>query len=62
MKKKQQKTVRHTSAACFFALSNRGLLRWMPARMYLSALWRAYFHKKLDWNNPRSFNEKIQWL
>lgn len=62
VKKKQQKPVRHASAACFFALSNRGLLRWMPARMYLSALWRAYFHKKLDWNNPRSFNEKIQWL
>lgn len=53
---------KHTSATLFFALSNRKLLNWMPDRLYLSALWRAYFHKKLDWKNPRSFNEKIQWL
>jgi len=55
VEKNRQKPVRHASAAFFFALSNHGLLRWMPAQMYLSALWRAYFHKKLDWKNPRSF-------
>ena len=56
------KPKRKTSAAVFFALSARKLLNWMPDRLYLSALWLAYFHKKLDWKNPKSFNEKIQWL
>lgn len=54
--------MRYASGVVFFALSNRKLLNWMPDRLYLSAMWRAYFHKKFDWKNPRSFNEKIQWL
>ncbi|MEA4915581.1 MAG: ATP-grasp fold amidoligase family protein [Christensenella sp.] len=53
---------RKTSAAVFFALSSRKLLNWMPDQRYLSALWRAYFHKRFDWKNPITFNEKIQWL
>ena len=56
------KPKRKTSAAIFFALSARKLLNWMPDQLYLSTLWLAYFHKKLDWKNPTSFNEKIQWL
>lgn len=53
---------RTASAAVFFALSSRKLLNWLPDQAYLSAMWRAYFHKKLNWKNPKSFNEKIQWL
>ncbi len=56
----QQK--RTFTGALFFALSARGLLNWLPDKAYLSALWLCYFHKRLDWKNPRSFNEKIQWL
>lgn len=62
MTKKTDRPKRNASAALFFALSARGLLNWMPDRAYLSALWLAYYHKKLDWKNPKSFNEKIQWL
>lgn len=62
MSNKTGKRKRHTSGALFFALSARGLLNWMPDQAYLSALWLAYFHKKIDWKNPKSFNEKIQWL
>ena len=29
---------------------------------YLKIKYRAYYGKKLDLNNPRSFNDKIQWL
>ncbi len=56
------KPARNIGAALFFTLSSRNLLNWMPDKQYLSAMWRAYFHKKLDWQNPVSFNEKIQWL
>lgn len=62
MKQKHSKPARNASAALFFALSSRKLLHWMPDKLYLSALWRAYYHRKLDWNNPQSFNEKVQWL
>ncbi len=49
-------------AALFFALSSKGLFNWMPDRMYLSALWHAHFHRKFNWKNPQTFNEKLQWL
>ena len=62
MRQSSGKPKRKFSAAVFFALSARNLLNCMPDQLYLSALWLAYFHKKLDWKNPKSFNEKIQWL
>ncbi len=62
MPKKDDHPRRTASAALFFALSARGLLNWLPDKDYLSMLWLSYFHKKLNWKNPRSFNEKIQWL
>ena len=62
MPKHSDRPARHATAAVFFALSSRKLLNWMPDQLYLSVLWRAYFHTKLDWKNPKSFNEKVQWL
>lgn len=46
----------------FLNLSNKNKLNWMPDKLYLSIIWRLYFHKWLNWRNPQSFNEKIQWL
>lgn len=31
-------------------------------RMFLKLMFRAYMGKKLDLDNPRTFNEKLQWL
>lgn len=62
MAEKPAKTKRTLTGALFFALSARGLLNWLPDKGYLSALWLCYFHQRLNWKNPRSFNEKIQWL
>lgn len=62
MKQKHSMSSKNAPAALFFALSSRKLLNWMPDKLYLSVMWRAYYHKKLDWKNPQSFNEKIQWL
>jgi len=62
MSNKPGKHRKNASAALFFALSSRKLLNWMPDEMYLSAMWLTYFHKRFDWKNPQTFNEKIQWL
>lgn len=43
-------------------LGGRGLLNWMPDKLYLQLCYRAVFHKKLDLKNPRTYNEKLQWM
>lgn len=42
-------------------LNNRRLLR-LSDEKYLKIKYYAVFHKKLDLNNPQTFNEKLQWL
>ena len=31
-------------------------------RLLLSLKFKHFFHRKLDWENPQTFSEKIQWL
>ena len=31
-------------------------------KLYISLLYKERFHKALNWDNPQSFNEKLQWL
>ncbi len=35
---------------------------FLPDKLFLSILYRLSLGKKLDWNNPKTFNEKLQWL
>ena len=39
-----------------------GLLNWMPDRLYLKILFRLRMGYPLDLNNPKTFNQKLQWL
>ena len=34
----------------------------MSDKYYLSVLWKKSMGYKLDWKNPKTFNEKLQWL
>lgn len=43
-------------------LGSRRLLDWMPDSVYIKLTYRAAMHKKLHLNNPKTFNEKLQWL
>ena len=43
-------------------LARRGLLKWMSDEQFLKRMYRTYFGKSLDLKNPRTFNEKLQWL
>ena len=38
------------------------LQRILPDKLYLSLKYRVVFKKKLNWKNPKTFNEKLQWL
>lgn len=46
----------------FDALNYRKMLNWLPDKVFLKAAFRARFGRKLDLNNPKTFNEKLQWL
>lgn len=43
-------------------LGARGLLNWMSDELYLKIIYRAKTEKKLNLKNPRTYNEKLQWL
>lgn len=36
--------------------------RFLPDKLYLSMLYYKTFGKSINWNNPKTFNEKLQWL
>ena len=42
--------------------SNRGMLKWMPDRMYLRLLYRGIMGRKLHLNPPVTMTEKQQWM
>lgn len=46
----------------FDALNYRKMLNWLPDKVFLEAAFRARFGRKLNLNNPETFNEKLQWL
>ena len=43
-------------------LKNRFLRRFLPDKTYIHWQYQQYFGKPLDLENPRTFNEKIQWI
>lgn len=47
---------------CIRFIMARNLFCWMPDRPYLKLLYWAQLGKKLNLNNPKTFNEKLQWL
>ena len=38
------------------------MLKILPDKYYIKLKYRIFFHKKLDLNNPVTYNEKLQWL
>lgn len=43
-------------------LNRKGYLRWISDENYLKWRFKKGFGKELNLNNPRTFNEKLQWL
>lgn len=46
----------------FLSIGQRGGVNWMPDELYLKIVYRIKMKKKLNIDNPKTFNEKIQWL
>lgn len=40
----------------------RYLMKFLPDDVYLKICYRLKMHKKLNLKNPKTFNEKLQWL
>lgn len=43
-------------------LGGMNLLNWMPDSLYLKTCFQALIGHKLNLKNPKTFNEKLQWL
>lgn len=46
----------------FDKLNKQGLLRWLSDKSFLKMDYWLRFGKKLNLKNPKTFNEKLQWL
>ena len=46
----------------FVPLGYKGKLNWMNDKTYLKLFYRGAMGKKLNLKDPKTFNEKIQWL
>jgi len=36
--------------------------KFIPAKLYLSIRYRLEFGKLINWDNPKGFNEKLNWM
>lgn len=46
----------------FMYLARRNFFNWMPDKLYLKICYKCKIGKKLNLNNPQTYNEKLQWL
>lgn len=51
-----------TDRGRFIALCVQNFFTWLPDEIYLKLLFRYRMGYKLDLKNPKTFNEKLQWL
>lgn len=40
----------------------KNLLKILPDKLYLQLMYFKHFRKFINFNNPKSFNEKIQYV
>lgn len=43
-------------------MNEHNLLKWLPDKPFLCLMYYCRIGKKLDLNNPKTFNEKLQWI
>ena len=56
------KELMHNKAGIVTALGKRGVLNWLSDENYIRLLYRAGVGKRLNLKEPKTFNEKVQWL
>ncbi len=45
-----------------FRIVRKSCSGWMPDDLYLKILYRIFVGKRLNLNNPQTYNEKLQWI
>lgn len=58
---KINKYLKHPSNILIY-LTNKNFFNWIPDKAFLEMKYRLIMKKKLDLENPVTFNEKLQWL
>lgn len=56
------KDILYNPALLFLTLGHREMFNWMSDERYLKIAFWARMHKKLNLDNPQTYNEKLQWL
>lgn len=56
------KEILHNPYKVFIHLNNKGMINWMPDKIFLKLAFHAQMRKKLNLKNPTSYSEKLQWL
>ena len=51
-----------TPEKMFLPLGQNGLLNYIPDQLYLKAVFKAETGYKLDLKEPKTYNEKLQWI
>lgn len=46
----------------FVSLKRKGIFAFIPDKLYYSLTYRIRCHGWMDWNNPTTFAEKLNWL
>ena len=59
---KKIKVILKNPALLFLTLGHREWFNWMSDKAYLKIAYWAHMHKKLNLENPQTFNEKLQWM
>ena len=59
---KKIKKYLHNPLLIFIFLANRNIFNWMNDKLYLKLKYYICMGKRLNLENPETFNEKLQWL
>lgn len=54
--------VKHPVRSVILSLQSHKKLDWLPDKTFLKCIYYAHVGKKLNLKNPKTFNEKLQWL
>ena len=46
----------------FLRMADHGHFKWIPDKPYLKIVYKLTFHESLDLNNPKGYNEKLNWI
>ncbi len=61
MKNKIIKAIKNPKKIVLY-LAHKGIFNWMDDKTYLKFMYKIKMNEELDLDNPKTFNQKLQWL